>query len=159
MVNPSTDDTYELLTSNALSISEEDSKVCLSYNGYSFPDISYVDYQIDSYLNQHSYISEESSLLTELTLTVTSISESLSHYCSVYDIETNLSGALDPESSVYHYSFDTQINNKITNYLNPVDPIEFSRFYEANESFMAALTNYLLENSEFTASLATIINS
>ena len=158
MANPSNDNTYELLTSDALSITDEDAKAYISYNGYSFPDISYVDYQIDSYLNQYSYISEGSSTWEELTSTVTNISWNLSHYCSAYDIETNLSSALDPESSLYHDGFNAQINNKITNYLNPVDPIEYSSFYEANGSFMAALTNYLLENSEFTASLTSIIN-
>ena len=74
MINPSNDNTYELLTSNALSVLDADSKAYLSYNYYSFPDISYVDYQIDSYLNRYSYINEGSSTWEELTSTVAVIS-------------------------------------------------------------------------------------
>ena len=119
MINPSNDNTYELLTSNALSVLDADSKAYLSYNYYSFPDISYVDYQIIGYLTDNSYISEpdinayltDNSYISEPDISeilsnINEISSNLSNCITSLTLEpileTNFSGVLDPSASEYH---------------------------------------------------------
>lgn len=153
MINPSNDNTYELLTSNALSVSNADSKAYLSYNYYSFPDISYVDYQIGEYLIDNSYISE-----SDLSNHIGSYLADNS-YMSESDLDNHIGEYLTYNS--YISESDLNLDNRISEYLTDNSYISESNIgvFVSNESFMTAIGNYLLSDSGFTNALASIINS